>query len=256
MPDYPLSFLTCKGGGIINYLLKPIPIIQSLAKLIRDQRISLIRATDPYWCGFYGWVASRLTGVPFCVSIHTDYDKYYRLTGHKRGTPLLFKILEGFVLPRAQRVMPIRESLVPHTVKRGVNPKNIRVIPHGVVIQDFLGSGDSDIHSFLPVPPDKKLLSFVGRVAEDNYVDDLVELARRLSKTRNDFVLAIVGEGPEAPKLKAQFQDASCRRSHLHRFSAAEACNFNSSTILSRPLSERRVQPDRGLCGRVPHHLL
>ena len=207
-PDYPFSFLMFKGGGLINYLLKPIPIIRSLAKLIRHNQISLIRATDPFWCGFYGWAASTLTGIPFCVSIHTDYEKYYQMTGRKRGIPLWFKILEKFVLPRAHLVMPIRESLVPDMVKKGVNPNKIRVIPHGVVIQDFLGSGENDISPILDLPPDKKLLSFVGRVAEDNYVDDLVELASRLSKTRNDFILAIVGEGPEATKLKTRFQDA------------------------------------------------
>jgi hypothetical protein len=92
-PDYPFSFLMfIKGGGIINYLLKPIPIIRSLVKLIRHNQISLIRATDPFWCGFYGWMASTLTEIPFCVSIHADHEKYYKVSGRKRGTPFLFKM--------------------------------------------------------------------------------------------------------------------------------------------------------------------
>jgi hypothetical protein len=46
-------------------------------------------------------MVSHWTGIPFCVSIHTDYEKYYQMTGRKKGNLFLFKILEKFVLPRA-----------------------------------------------------------------------------------------------------------------------------------------------------------
>ena len=98
-PDYPFPFLNFKGGGIINYFLKPVPIIKALTDLIRRGHIDVIRATDPYWCGFYAWAVSKITGTPFCISIHADYETCYRLDGRKRGTPLLFRVFEKFLLP-------------------------------------------------------------------------------------------------------------------------------------------------------------
>lgn len=109
-PEHPFSFPNFKFIKLINYLLKPLIVIKALTQLVRREHIDVIRATDPYLCGFYAWTVRRLTGVPFCVSIHTDYDKTYRLSGRKRGAPFLFKMLERFILPRAQLVMPIRKN--------------------------------------------------------------------------------------------------------------------------------------------------
>jgi glycosyltransferase involved in cell wall biosynthesis len=206
-PDYPLSFLNFKFARIINYLLKPIPVVKALVHLINKRHIDLIRATDPFWCGFYAWAASKLTGIPFCVSIHADYDKLYRLDGRKGGTPLLFKILEKFVLPRAQLVMPIRESLAQKMLNKGVKQERIRVIPHGVDIEMFLQKESDDIHKNFGIDPGKKVLSFVGRLSKENYVFDMIELTKRLSKLRNDFIVLLVGDGPEREGLEAIVQE-------------------------------------------------
>jgi len=161
-PNYPFSFLNFEFVKFINYLLKPIPVVKALIHLIKREHIGLIRATDPFWCGFYAWVASKLTGIPFCISIHADYDKCYQLAGKKSGTPSLFKILEKFVLPRAKLVMPIRDYLVSTLLRKGVVPDRIRVIPHGVGIQDFLIPETEDIYKIFGIPVGKKILSFVG----------------------------------------------------------------------------------------------
>jgi glycosyltransferase involved in cell wall biosynthesis/2-polyprenyl-3-methyl-5-hydroxy-6-metoxy-1,4-benzoquinol methylase len=201
-PDYPFSILNFKGGGIINYLLKPIPIIKALADLVKRKHINVIRATDPYWCGFYAWAVSKLTGIPFCISIHADYDKFYSQIGGKRGTSLLFRMFERFVLPRTPLVMPIREHLVSDMVKKGADSKKIRVIPHGIGIEEFLCADLEDIQNISRICLGKKVLSFVGRLGKDNYVDDIIELAKRLSKIRDDFIVVFVGDGPEGVRLK------------------------------------------------------
>ena len=208
-PDYPFSFLNFKGGGLINYLLKPAFVFKRLILLVKKENIHVIRATDPYWCGFYAWAVSKLTGIPFCISIHADYDKCYSLDGRKGGTPLLFKIFEKFVLPRAKLVMPIREYLVPGILKRGGPPNRIRVIPHGVVMEDFSKPERDDVWEIFGVPSGKKILSFVGRLAKENYVYDIVAMAKHLSERRDDFVVLLVGSGSEHEKLKALVQECN-----------------------------------------------
>jgi len=200
--DYPFSFLNSNLGKKVNYLFKPFWIVKALISLVKTEHIDMIRATDPFWCGFYAWMVSRLTGIPFCVSIHADYDRRYRLDGRAGGTPRLFKVIESFVLPRAHLVMPIREHLIKKIIERGVDQQNIRVIPHGISIRDFMRVDDEDIKKNLGIPSNKKILSFVGRLARDNYVYDLIELARRLSETRSDFVILLVGDGFERGRLE------------------------------------------------------
>jgi glycosyltransferase involved in cell wall biosynthesis/2-polyprenyl-3-methyl-5-hydroxy-6-metoxy-1,4-benzoquinol methylase len=206
-PDYPFSILNFKGGGIINYLLKPIPIIKALADLVKRKHINVIRATDPYWCGFYAWAVSKLTGIPFCVSIHADYEKCYRLSGKGESVPFLDRVFERFVLPRAHLVMPIREYLVSKVLARRINPSKIRVIPHGIAVEDFEREEIEDIFRIYRIPAEKKLISFVGRLSKENYVDDMIELAKRLSKNRDDFVILLVGDGPEHQRLETLVND-------------------------------------------------
>jgi len=206
-PDYPVSFLNFKFGKPINTLIKSALIIKVLTHLIKREHIDLIRATDPFWSGFFAWAISKLAGIPFCISIHADYDKCYRLDGRKRGIPLLLKIIEKFVLPRAQLVMPIREYLAQKLLNEGVNLERIRVIPHGVDIEMFQHEETDDIHKNFGFDSGKKLLSFVGRLSKENYVFDMIELIKRLSKLRNDFIILFVGDGPERGRMEKLVQE-------------------------------------------------
>jgi glycosyltransferase involved in cell wall biosynthesis len=206
-PNYPLRFSTSKLVRTLNYLLKPAFIIKSVTQIIKRERIDVIRATDPFWCGFYAWAASKFTGIPFCISIHADYEKCYQLTGRKRGTPLLFRMFERFVLHRARLVMPIREHLKGAILDKGVNPNKLRVIPHGISIGDFSHPDIEDIKKSHGIPPMKMVMSFVGRLSKENYVYDVIELARGLFKIRNDFVVLLVGDGPERRGLEKRVKE-------------------------------------------------
>jgi glycosyltransferase involved in cell wall biosynthesis len=205
-PNYPFSFLNFKIFEFINYLLKPLPSVKALIRLIRREHIDVIRATDPFLCGFYAWAASKLTGIPFCISIHADYDKRYSLNGKKR-TPLLFEMLERFVLPRTPLVMPIREHLIQKVVKRGANRIRIRVIPHGISVPEFTPRDIKEIKNNFGISPMKKMISFIGRLARDNYVYDVIELTKRLSKIRDDFVVVLAGDGGERKNLETLVQE-------------------------------------------------
>lgn len=187
--------------------------LRETVRLVRNHRIDLIQATDPYWMGLLGWMVARLTGRPLCVSIHADYDKRYLLDG-PRGAPVLLgsrglaKRLERFVLCRANTVLPIRESLSEKALDAGVDLKCIRVYPHGVDFGPFMSPARDNVREHFALPRDKHILSFVGRLSNENYVDDLIDIASRLRRTRDDFVLVIVGGGKEEARLKARLADA------------------------------------------------
>jgi glycosyltransferase involved in cell wall biosynthesis len=188
------------------------------------KRMALIHARDPYFCGLLAWWVARLTGRLFCVSIHADYDHRYQLDG-RRGAPTILgsrglaKQLEILIFHKADLVMPIREHLARQAMADGVSPEKIRIIPHGIDPSPFLAPiscGDAKhVRKKLGLPDDKSLLSFVGRLSRENYVDDILLLTRFLANRRQDFVVVMAGDGKEAPRLRGAQEADSRLRNHL-----------------------------------------
>jgi glycosyltransferase involved in cell wall biosynthesis len=202
------------GGRWIRRLLAPVHIVRLVVHcvlLVRRERIDIIRATEPTLCGVIAWATSRLTGTAYCVSLHADYDKLFELDG-SRGAPTvlgsraLIKPLERFTLRRAIRVLPIRESLVPYALTRGVRPDHVRVIPHGIDLAPYAERSQIDVREELALPPRKAIIAFAGRLSPENYVHDVLSAARRLAERRDDFVVVMAGGGVLAKDVAASLQ--------------------------------------------------
>lgn len=201
---------------IYRYLQVPLHFLRIViicGKLLKEEQVDLIRATDPYWMGFFALLLSRINRLPFCVSIHSDYDKRFELDG-KMGAPTILgsrkiaKKLERFVLSRANLVMPIRDSLGKRAINDGAKNEVVKVIPHGIDFKPFFEETSYDIYKLIGIEKNKKILSFVGRLSNENYVDDILELARQLSLIREDFILILAGGGNEEDRLRRVINDA------------------------------------------------
>ncbi|MBF0623241.1 MAG: glycosyltransferase family 4 protein [Magnetococcales bacterium] len=219
------AFPGVEAVPLLRYVWDPIQLLWlawTLARLVRRERIDLIRSQDPFWCGLLGWIASRSNGcVPFCVSLHADYGKRHELDGG-RGAPTLFRSrrltrwLESWVLSRADRVLPIRVSLGDYARASGAPAQRLRVIPHGIDLSLFRGPLPvADPWSALDLPRERKILGFVGRLSRENYVDDLLETVRRLAPRRRDFVLVLMGGGTEEERLRRQVAADPLLRNHV-----------------------------------------
>lgn len=198
--------------GILMPLLpiKFLSMIRQLTKLIRKEKIDMIRATDPYFMGLIGLTLSRLTRIPFCISIHSDYKLVFALTpqtGFKNFLRIGAKWMPDFVSPKAQLVMPISIYLK-QAVSSRVNDERIKIIHHGI---DFDFQPDFDLRDKFNLPTNKKIISFVGRLSKDNYMDDILQVVERLSLIRDDFILVMVGGG----ELESYIKDWISQRPQL-----------------------------------------
>jgi glycosyltransferase involved in cell wall biosynthesis len=195
----------------VRRLAAPAHMMRSVAALVASvwrDGVHVVRATDPCFAGLLGWLTARLTSRPLCVSIHADWDKRHELGGTSSGATIFgfrapAKAIERFVLRRAEMVMPIRESLRSYVLESGARPERIRIIPHGIDLQPFVQSGTLDIARHFGIPDGNQIISFAGRVVRENYVDDILELARRLGGVRQDFTLLMIGGGAEQSRLEA-----------------------------------------------------
>ncbi len=184
-------------------------VVRETIQLVDNQRIDIIRATDPYWMGFIGYCVRMLRpNVKTCVSIHAEYDNRHSLDG-AQGAPVVFgsrriaKMLERFVLSHTPLILPIRDSLRDYAIANGARADSTRVIPHGINFDDFRHAVSYDVRDRYGLDRNVQIVSFVGRLSRENYVDDVLELARRLAKNRSDFIIVLAGGGTEENRLRA-----------------------------------------------------
>jgi len=186
-------------------------LVWEMSTLAWRERVGVIHARDPNFCGAIALAAARVSNTPFCVSIHADYDKRFALDA-SAGAPTLFgsrhlvRRIEAFVLPRADRVFPIRAHLAEDAISRGARPDTVRVTPHGINLLP-IQTWNPAVFSWPSVPDGRRIISFVGRLSKENYVDDVLEAARRVGRLRRDCVFVLVGGGGEESRLRSAIDD-------------------------------------------------
>jgi len=97
----------------------------------------------------------------------------------------------------------------------GVPEKEIVVIPNGMppetVGNKDAGSGQGNLREELGLAPETKLVGFVGRLASQKCLSDLVWAFQLLHQTVANVRLVIVGEGPERQQLAELARSFDCR---------------------------------------------
>lgn len=101
-----------------------------------------------------------------------------------------------------------------HTV--GILPERIHVIPNAVCFQqpadateDSISS--TDLRKRFRLPQQSRLVAFVGRLAAQKCVHDLVWAFQLLRQTVDDVYLVIAGDGPERDRLADLASRFGCR---------------------------------------------
>jgi len=205
---------------ILKYLQVPfhfIRIISLLLFLIKKENIHIIRATDPYWMGFLGYIISRIKKLPFCISIHADYDKLYNLnikySVKVLGSRRLALLMEKYVLSRCDMILFISRYLQNKFLQKGIIHPVSRIIYHGVDFSAFVKDIKFNIFNYSGINKCKKIICFIARISKDNYIDDVLLFARELSKKRNDFAIVIVGGGTDEDRIINKVaQDSNLKR--------------------------------------------
>ena len=107
------KFTLIKFFGIILILIRII----FLPIFLAQKSIDIIRANDPYYMGLIAYYFSKILRKPFVISIHSDYDKRYKLDGPRGsftilGSRRVAKSLERFILKKSNYILPIRSYMI------------------------------------------------------------------------------------------------------------------------------------------------
>ena len=211
--EFPLRPLLARQGPAIPLLVafKLVGILLATYRIARKEQVALIRATDPYLMGLMGAILARLLGIPLAISLHADYETVFASgqSGPSVRWRRLASRLPRFVLRRADMVMPISRLLASRAIARGVDPRRIRVIHHGVDTTRPTDDAIASVAAGLPGATSRHIVSSVARLAKETYAHHLVPIARELINRRKDVVFAIAGDGPEAESIRKAAMEAN-----------------------------------------------
>ena len=199
---------------IIKIKRSPIPntnsffhlcaIWKCFRKLIKDGYKPDIIHANIYWAGVYAAILSRLYSVPFVITEHWTGFPMRRLTAVQ-------KIKARFSMNRAKIILPVSEGLRKHIVQYGIKNK-FRVVPNTVNTSLFYPPID-DIKRNVKT----KRILMVAFLSHRKGISYLLKSLHRIKEVRQDFVLDIVGDGPnrqEYEKLTEKLELGEMVRFH------------------------------------------
>ncbi|KGA13906.1 hypothetical protein GM50_21215 [freshwater metagenome] len=205
------------SGGITEYAgfrVKRVPSLEmkgllpvgfpqkTIEPLIDGFNPDVIHLASPFFLGNYASRVAERLDIPTLSVYQTDiagFARHYGLTvAHdslKRWVAKIHKRTTRTLAPSNWSCEDLKSTGVP----------NVHLWPRGVDSQKF-SPEKRDINlrcELLADRPDRKLVGYVGRLANEKRIDDLATL-----DARDDIQLVIVGEGPARSRLERVLKNA------------------------------------------------
>jgi glycosyltransferase involved in cell wall biosynthesis len=191
----------------INFILSQIYIIIYIVILIKRQNISVIRAGDPLYTGFLGYILSKLTGIPFIVRVGANNEKIRQATNN-RIMPRLFKKMsqerwmEKFVLTRADLIAGANYDNLQFAINSGAPLAKTTVFRYGNLIDESHFTDPKTRSLPLGFDFNMPFLLCIARLELVKKVDDVIRVLKIVRDNGFNVRILIVGEGRERKKLE------------------------------------------------------
>jgi 1,2-diacylglycerol 3-alpha-glucosyltransferase len=176
-----------------------------LVKEIIDWKPDIIHSQTEFSTMFVSKKIAKKLEIPHIHTYHTMYEDYlkYIFKGKliskdmsTKLTRILLNSLDGIVVPTKK----VEDTLLKYGVK-----KNLYVIPTGIDINKFKNKISKEekkaLLSKLNIY-DKKVLVYIGRIAEEKNIEEIIKYYEKVEKENNNITLLIVGGGPYVDKLR------------------------------------------------------
>jgi glycosyltransferase involved in cell wall biosynthesis len=166
------------------------------ARAVADFRPDLVYAP---WAYPDGWAAVRLghaAGLPVVVhAMGSDVLRADRTPGRLRGTVDAVR--------RADAVVAVSRDLAGRLLGLGVEPARVRVVYRGVDAELFRPGPRREARGRLGLPPDSRLVLFVGGLEPVKGPEVLIEACGLLAARGTPFTCVLVGRGSLRQKLES-----------------------------------------------------
>ena len=176
--------------------------LRAVGEILERERPDIIESGDPYQVGWKAVSTGRLLKIPVVAFYHSHFPEAYLrgparvlLGAARKYVPNLYNRFEATLVPSEQLAGLLEDWGV----------RNVRRVNLGVNAEIFSpGPDDStETRKFLGIPPDGKLLLYVGRLAHEKNTETLFASFEILAQRRPDeFALLVIGDGPQRETLR------------------------------------------------------
>ena len=168
-----------------------------------SQRVDVVHVHTPFNAGWMGWWKSFLQRVPLVFTHHTLWEEYAH---YLKGVPLplgraVGKGLCNFFFERSASIVIPSQEVADALVGRRIR-RPARVIPTGIVCEDFRGGDPQRVWDELRLATGTPMLLTVGRMGKEKSVDVLLKVFQTYRSRGGQAHLMLIGGGPELAALR------------------------------------------------------
>lgn len=175
-------------------------------------QLEVIHSHDPFSLGLLALWASRRHGIPHVHTYHTFYAEYRRyLPRLIRPSRRTVERLSKAFCDRCDAVIAPSLQMKRELERYGITSP-IWALPFGLDEEEFSQPIRWDAHQGLGLPPDERLLLYVGRLGWEKRVDFLLRAFQLIRRQHEDVKLIIVGEGPYRAALERYADELGLRK--------------------------------------------
>ena len=199
----------------LDVLLSQARLLDHVCAVVRDEKVSLIAATDPLYSGLFGWWVKRRTGVPLVLHLVANFDLNRQATG-SLAMPRMFpwawleKRVIRHVIRRADLVAAGSETLRDYAVAQGARRDRTEVfrvtknmVPAHRTAPAERAPLTEEERARLGLGQGGKRLLTVARLEPVKMVDQSIRAFSIVAADHPDAVLLLAGEGSERGRLEA-----------------------------------------------------
>ncbi len=177
-----------------QYPLAIPPFYRSLWRF-RQNEYDLVHTHTPFALGMVGLRWAESHDLPIVATYHTLYDRYAHYLAAFPRRYARFRIAKhtNFYYNRVDRVITPSEASAKWLRRHSVT-REVTVVPTGSPRRAFLDR--SECRGALGLPPDLRVMLYVGRLAHEKNLRVLFEMAARCFAVDSSLRLWMVGDGP------------------------------------------------------------
>ena len=175
---------------------------QRIRRIIEAERPDLIEVGDPYHTAWIAQGIARAASIPVVAYYHSDYPRAFgRTLSRFCGKPIgnLAETAITHYLTRLYNRMDATVVATPvlETLLRDIGIQRIIQVPLGTDVERFHPTDRRmQVLNDLGLPPDAKLLLYVGRMAREKNVVNLVHMMDRFDPSSKTALL-LIGDGEQ-----------------------------------------------------------
>lgn len=195
--------------GIYDYRLTGIYPARVLKK-IKDWNLDVIHSHTEFGVGTFARLIAKQYNIPLVHTYHTMYEDYVHYITHGYFNKTSKKLVEYFTKfycdkTATELIVPSKKTYDLFKEKYTVD-RNVHIVPTGIDVDRFYieNLNENELEQLkkdLKLLKNEKIITYVGRLAEEKSIDILIESQQILSKKYNCKLL-IVGDGPDLKRFK------------------------------------------------------